>query len=401
MLAIRPDPKLLYLEASLSGVASRLESLAAFKAEYPFLLRREPFQKLENFECDAKKLLAALKDAGFTVQCQYRHGMLKEGDRSESAEGRTGEGTPFFEDAFANMDRDVTVFYVESDERFTIRVQEEIENVKEGSGTIAQSVSIAYSTIRLSGEALDKFIAAVKTSVVTKKKDFDKKPKIYLIVKSGDGYDLHPFSIKVPQTFDLSFYEPDGEVEFATKAAQFIQTLSQEHNGAYLFGGAYGTGKTTFIKWLTQQVDRKFIFIPENMATSINDPNLQSVFLDNIGAVFVIEDAEKILADRADGNSFVSTILNMSDGMTAEVFKSAIILTFNGDKKLFDKAIFRTGRCKGEHDFALLSPKRANMVAEKLGKEARFDKPTPLCDIIGGRDNFHREKEKKGLGFGA
>lgn len=391
------DPQ--FLSISLSGVASRLESLAAFKAEYPFLLHRWPFQKLENFDCDAKKLLSALKEAGFSVQCQYRHGMLKEGDRSESADGRTGEGTPFFEDAFANMDRDVTIFYVESDERFTIRVQEEIENVKEGSGTISQRVSIAYSTIHLHGEELGKFIAAIKSSVVTKKKDFDKKPKIYLIVKSGGGYDLHPFSIKVPETFDLSFYEPDGDIEFSTKAAQFIKTLSEEHNGAYLFGGAYGSGKTTFIKWLTQQVDRKFIFIPENMATAINDPNLQSVFLDNIGAVFVIEDAEKILADRTEGNSFVSTILNMTDGMTAEVFKSAIILTFNSGKEGFDKAIFRTGRCKGEHDFAPLSAERANKVAEKLGKEAKFAKPTPLCDIIGGADNFHREKKRENLGF--
>jgi SpoVK/Ycf46/Vps4 family AAA+-type ATPase len=188
-----------------------------------------------------------------------------------------------------------------------------------------------------------------------------------------------------------------------------VQKLAKNDKGLYLFHGPPGTGKTTYIKYLTSLVKKDFIFVPTSMLDRfINDPDVLGMMVRRKKAVLVLEDAEKILTSRDSGdNPFISTLLNLSDGIMADILKTAIIVTFNSNEKNIDKAIKRKGRTMVDYKFAKLS----NEDAKKLAKALKFKKEhideikedMTLTDIYNLKEeNAFSEKdeeEEKFIGF--
>jgi ATP-dependent 26S proteasome regulatory subunit len=188
-----------------------------------------------------------------------------------------------------------------------------------------------------------------------------------------------------------------------------VQKLAKNDKGLYLFHGPPGTGKTTYIKYLTSLVKKDFIFVPTSMLDRfINDPDVLGMMVRRKKAVLVLEDAEKILTSRDSGdNPFISTLLNLSDGIMADILKTAIIVTFNSNEKNIDKAIKRKGRTMVDYKFAKLS----NDDAKKLAKALKFKKEhideikedMTLTDIYNLKEeNAFSEKdeeEEKFIGF--
>ena len=92
-----------------------------------------------------------------------------------------------------------------------------------------------------------------------------------------------------------------------------------------LIGGP-GTGKTSYIRYLITKLKKKVIFLPPDMATALTNPNLIPIFIENPDSIFVIEDAENIVLDRErNGNSSVSALLNISDGLLSDCLNIQII----------------------------------------------------------------------------
>ena len=86
------------------------------------------------------------------------------------------------------------------------------------------------------------------------------------------------------------------------------------------------------------------------------------------GIIKSIEDAENIVVDREkDGNSPVSALLNISDGLLADSLNVQIICSFNTDISKIDGALMRKGRLIAKYEFKELEIEKAQKLSNKLG----------------------------------
>lgn len=172
---------------------------------------------------------------------------------------------------------------------------------------------------------------------------------------------------------------------------------NKEGKGLYLFHGIPGTGKTSFIKYLSQEVDRKhFIFIPNDMIGFITSPSFIPFLARNQGAVLILEDAEETLIARDTGrNVAISNILNITDGILSDL-GIQIIATFNTKLTNIDKALLRAGRLKANIEFKALSIEKANALLKAQGKK-ETNKEITLAEVY--NTTVIEETEQKSIGF--
>lgn len=197
---------------------------------------------------------------------------------------------------------------------------------------------------------LDKLLSA---SILTSPNVSVPEPKIGLLVNVGDGLDVATTTMEVPLIKDINIPYGRG---FDVVSDTIVETIkSKDKTGLMIFHGEPGTGKTSYIKWLSGQTHRRFIYIPSYMVRSITDPSFMSLFLRLKDTVFVIEDAEESLGPRVQGgNSIVSTLLNLTDGILANALNCQFICTFNTEIKNIDSALLRPGRLLVRHEFKAL-----------------------------------------------
>jgi ATP-dependent 26S proteasome regulatory subunit len=183
----------------------------------------------------------------------------------------------------------------------------------------------------------------------------------------------------------------------------FSRLSKKNDKGLILLHGKPGTGKTSYIRYLITTLKKKVIFLPPNMAGSITNPNLLSVLIDNPNCVFVIEDAENIIVDREkDGNSPISALLNISDGLLSDCLNIQVICSFNTDISKVDRALMRKGRLIPKYEFKELEVEKARSLSKKLGFETNFNSPMTLTAIYNqGEKDFQQSKVRNPIGFNA
>jgi ATP-dependent 26S proteasome regulatory subunit len=165
--------------------------------------------------------------------------------------------------------------------------------------------------------------------------------------------------------------------------------------------GKPGTGKTSYIRYLIASVKKNVIFLPPNMASAVTNPELISILVDHPNSILVIEDAENIVIDRErNGNSPVSALLNISDGLLADSLSVQIICSFNTDISKIDGALMRKGRLIAKYEFAELQTEKAQKLSNKLGFKSTISEPMTLTAIYNQEEkDFSEPKNRKPIGF--
>lgn len=227
------------------------------------------------------------------------------------------------------------------------------------------------------------------------------KAKIFILVKTREGFELKPFNIK-PYVIDIETMYND---EFLPIHQHIFENIKETKKGVVLLHGLAGAGKTNYIKWLTSQIpDKKFIFIPTNLISQLASPELFSLLIDNKNSVLVLEDCENYIAERNNGNQHsdvVASILNLADGMLSDIAECQMICSFNADIDKIDSALLRAGRLIAEYRFKELNIQKANDYLKSVGIEKTVDKPMTLAELTNLEKQLFKEQEvkKQKIGF--
>lgn len=161
--------------------------------------------------------------------------------------------------------------------------------------------------------------------------------------------------------------------------------------GLFLFHGAPGTGKSTYIQHLIARQKRKVLFFTPQLAAQLDGPNFTELLLDNENAIVVIEDAEALLVSRDQTrSSTLSMLLNLTDGILGNSLGILFICTFNTEISRLDEALLRKGRLKGSYEFRPLETSKSQALLQKLhGPDARAEGPMTLADIYNWQAPAH------------
>ena len=224
--------------------------------------------------------------------------------------------------------------------------------------------------------------------------------KIYIVIKSLDGvtfkeHQIKPLKIDISTMYNTSFKPVHDKI---------VDKLTNTHKGVIMFHGEAGTGKTNYIKNLTELVPKKkFVFITTTMIPHLTDPSFMGKLIDHKGSILVLEDCENYLKDRNidAGNNIVSTILNLSDGMLSDVLGVQIICTFNTNLENIDKALLRKGRLIAEYKFEKLESDKTKYLLKELGIDHKDNQePMTLTDIFNANENNYKsQSEQAKIGF--
>lgn len=233
--------------------------------------------------------------------------------------------------------------------------------------------------------------------------------KIHLFIKNRyDEFVFEPIKLDLPDNINI---ELNYGSKFLPVEKEIVKRLSENNKGLYMFHGPPGTGKSTFLKYLTTQVKKDFIYIPAIMVDSfINNPSNFASLLQKKNSVLILEDAEKAIIKRLnDGidSSSVTSLLNISDGILGDILKCPIVLTYNCPKQDIDEALRRKGRLQIDYEFGPLDLEDSKKLAKHLGfsKKQIDDNITENMVIADIYNLLHKpekseKKQERVIGFG-
>lgn len=224
----------------------------------------------------------------------------------------------------------------------------------------------------------------------------NKKKANINLVKSDMGHlDTEEYDLAVP---DIDLVLNYGS-EFKEVHDIIIKRLNKPNDkGIILLHGEPGTGKTSYIKYLTKLIKEKdILFIPPSMAEMLSEPNIIPFLMDHRNTILIIEDAERVISDREGNGSAagVSNLLNLTDGILGDCLNIQVIATFNMKREKIDQALLRKGRLIAEHKFDKLSVEETNKLLKHLKKDFVSTERMVLADIYNVDVEIHKSSDKK------
>lgn len=228
---------------------------------------------------------------------------------------------------------------------------------------------------------------------------FKQKSNISLIRSDMGHLDTEDYDLVLnPMDIELNYGN-----EFLKVHDVIVKTLNKENGkGIILLHGDPGTGKTSYIKYITSLIKHKqVLFVPPSMAEMLSEPSIIPFLMDHKNTILIIEDAERVIADR-EGNGSpagVSNILNLTDGILGDCLSIQIVATFNMKREKIDPALLRKGRLIAEHKFENLSIEDTNKLLKHLNKDYVSDRELSLADIYNIDLEVYKTKTKGKIGL--
>lgn len=219
-----------------------------------------------------------------------------------------------------------------------------------------------------------------------KKKEFE----INLIARDSYGLTLKAMEIKRTKLdINLNYEDDFAEVDRTIQS----RLMKKNDKGIVLLHGLPGTGKTTYLRYLIGRLRKKVLFLSPSIAGNMMDPEFMDLMVDNPNAVLIIEDAENIIKDRrVTGDSSVSNLLNISDGLLADFLNVQVICTFNHPLSMVDSALMRKGRLIAKYEFGKLGISKAQRLSDHLGFDATIMQPMTIAEIANQNEKSIAEK---------
>lgn len=220
---------------------------------------------------------------------------------------------------------------------------------------------------------------------------------IHLVTTHSGDLSLQKYPVKKVE-IDLSNHYND---DFGVFDQTIKDNLTKNNEkGLIMMHGSPGTGKTTYIRHLISTIERRFIYLPPNLAANISHPGFIPFLSSYPDSVLIIEDAEEILANRnSSGNPAISNLLNLGDGLLSDCLNIRVICTFNTHISRIDPALLRKGRIISKYEFKPLEIPKVKRLFEQKNIDHAVEKTMSLAEIFNLANPSFAEESKKQLGF--
>lgn len=222
--------------------------------------------------------------------------------------------------------------------------------------------------------------------------------KIFLLqLQEYGGFDLSPFEINnkdidIQKHYNDDFYEVNSVVK--------TRLNNENDKGLVLLHGKPGTGKTSYIRYLTSQINKRMIFLSPEMMHKISSPDFIGILSAYPNSVIIMEDAENVIEERkGGGSSAISNLLNLTDGLLADCLKIQLVCSFNTDVSRIDKALLRKGRLIAKYEFKELQQNKAQELSNTLGFKTRLMHNTSLAEIFNQDEMVFQPENEVKIGF--
>ncbi len=256
---------------------------------------------------------------------------------------------------------------------------------------IGREVTFIHESTKENIKLIEKFHKSITTR--------EKKPsQISLLLSEYGDLCLKDFETK-PLEIDFDLYN-DGFEEDYNYCLDFLKSGEP---GILLFLGYPGSGKSSLVKTFLKDCDkRKFVYIPFEMVGELGNPTFLAFALDNLKeTVLVIEDGDSLLTTyNGQRSPATAQILNLGDGILADVLKMQIIITGNiqENSENIDEAVVRPGRLKKKIKFDKLRKEKAQKYLDSHGIDAKIESDVSLAELFNlGKDNGNKKKESRSM----
>jgi len=252
-----------------------------------------------------------------------------------------------------------------------------------------------YDPLKYDEDYVQTFVSYINTFYTDIKHDTtDGKALFYTATKNFFSIELTKHEIECPKiNFDLNYNE-----DFDAQRVIIENTLRSEDHGLIMLHGTPGTGKTTYIRYLSSIINKKFIFLTNELARDVSSSDFVDMLISNPNSILVIEDGEYLIQAGSHKNLSLASLLNLTDGLLTDFLKIQAIFTFNTEVRKIDSALLRKGRLSCLYHFKPLAADKAQALSNHLGFDSVITEPMTLADIYNQNEMEFKTKKKR-IGF--
>ena len=253
-----------------------------------------------------------------------------------------------------------------------------------------------YYSDAVNREELKEILNLIKACY--KKEEVEKKEAFLLMTDKDSHLFFRHITINTP-VYDLGLHFNDDLIPVNELLLNRLN--KPDDKGLIIFYGKAGTGKTSYIRYLSGKIVKQKLFIPASQTKKIGSPEFLDILDEYHNSILIIEDADSIIKRRLqDEDHIIANLLNLTDGILADVYHIQVICSFSSDISLVDPALLRKGRLIAKYYFKELSQLKTEELCRSLGHKSLPEHEMTLADIFHWEEKeFQAPKIKAGIGF--
>lgn len=214
--------------------------------------------------------------------------------------------------------------------------------------------------------------------------DFTEEPnQLNTLVVSQNIIEVEPVDIS-----DISIEDYDKFYHKKTfkDIKKLVKSIKKSSKGLSVLYGERGSGKTSIINYISKNLDRMVIYIPNNMIElTINSIDFRKFIKRYNNPIFIVDDCE-ILFNSAfnKSNMLANNILQIIDGILSSDIN--LILIFNTDDEAdIDESILECNNLIDVVRFNNLSAEEATSLSKYIGYDKKYKTESRVIDISKNR----------------
>jgi hypothetical protein len=253
-----------------------------------------------------------------------------------------------------------------------------------------------YYSDAVSKEELKQILHIIKDCY--KRGEVEKKEAFLLMNDKDNHLFFRHITIDTP-VYDLGLHFNDDLIPVNELLLNRLN--KPDDNGLVIFYGKSGMGKTSYIRYLSGRIVKQKLFIPASQTKKIGSAEFLDILDEYRNSILIIEDADSIIKRRLqDEDHIIANLLNLTDGILADVYHIQVICSFSNDISLVDPALLRKGRLITKYYFKELSKTKTEQLCRSLGYKVLPGHEMTLADIFHWEDHeFQAHNIKSGIGF--